>query len=177
MITVRSPVQFEGYWGDPEKSQEVLRDGWVQIGDVGYFDANGFLHVLGRAADRVQRNGRWIDPRAVEECAHAHPAVKEACLVQSGEKALLAVSLRHAWRAKPDASVSSNLLHHLSSRLHGDLLPDSIHVLETIPRSFLNKMLRREVRQMFDGPAEANNSGLLFTSRQTAPVPPQKAAT
>jgi fatty-acyl-CoA synthase len=57
LITARTPVAFEGYWKDPERTAETLREGWVVMGDVGYFDRRGYLHVLGRTADRVQRAG------------------------------------------------------------------------------------------------------------------------
>ena len=84
LITVKTPVRFDGYWLDPEKSRETLRDGWVVMGDLGYYDAAGYLHVLGRSADRVARIGQLLNPREVEEVAHTHSAVKEACLVQHG---------------------------------------------------------------------------------------------
>lgn len=151
LITVRTPVCFEGYWLDPDKTGEVLRDGWVVMGDLGYFDTAGRLHVLGRTADRVRRAGRNINPREIEEQAHRHPAVKEACLVQHGERLALVISLRRAWRASAQPSpLEQEIAAHLSPLLDPALLPDYVKIVDDIPRSFLNKMLRREVRAMLE---------------------------
>lgn len=155
LITVRTPVGFAGYWLDPERSAETLRDGWVVMGDVGFFDAQGYLHVLGRTADRVLRAGQWMHPRDVEEAAHCHAAVKEACLVQHGEQAVLVFSPRHAWRdalagASSRAELEQELAEHLAASLPPALRPDRVHLVADIPRSFLNKTLRREVRALLD---------------------------
>lgn len=149
LITVQTPVQFEGYWFDTEKTRETLRDGWVVMGDLGYFDAAGYLHVLGRSADRVHRNGQMLNPREVEEVAHCHPAVKEACLVQHEAEAVLVLSLRHHWRnGRSQQSMAHDVAEFLVRNLPAEMQPDDVRVVHEIPRSFLNKMLRREVRLM-----------------------------
>ncbi len=151
LVTVRTPVRFDGYWQAPEKTAETLRDGWVVMGDVGYFDAAGYLHVLGRNADCVYRNGQRLNPRETEEIAHGHAAVKEACLVQHGPAAVLVVSLRLRWRSGYDRQlVESDIADHLAQHLPDTALPDQVRVVAELPRSFLNKLLRREVRLMLD---------------------------
>jgi len=151
LITVRTPVRFEGYWLDPEKTHETLRDGWVVMGDVGHFDADGYLHVLGRSADRVQRGGQMLNPREIEEVAHCHPAVKETCLVQHGAAAVLVVSLRQSWRAQRNwQALEHDIAEYLVQHLAPGLQPDDVRIVEEIPRSFLNKMLRRDVRLMLE---------------------------
>lgn len=154
LITVQTPVQFDGYWLDPEKTRETLRDGWVVMGDLGYFDPAGYLHVLGRNADRVARHGQLLNPREVEEVAHTHPAVKEACLVQHGAAAVLVLSLRRSWRTGHDGpALAHDIAQYLAHKLPQQLQPDDVHIVEEIPRSFLNKMLRREVRLMLEAAA------------------------
>ena len=151
LVTVQTPVRFDGYWNDPEKTRETLRDGWVVMGDLGYFDAAGHLHVLGRNADRVARHGQLLNPREVEEVAHTHPSVKEACLVQHGPLAVLVLSLRRSWRTGHDwAALERDIAQYLAHKLAPALQPDDVRIVEEIPRSFLNKMLRREVRLMLE---------------------------
>lgn len=157
LITVRSPSCFDGYWNDALKTANTLRDGWVVIGDHGQFDADGRLHVLGREADRVRRGDQWIHPRDVEEIAHEHAAIKEACLVQQGTRAVLAVSLRRAAPASTataaqaqHAQSTEDILAHMQRHLPAHLWPDEVTIVPAIPRSFLNKVLRREVRAMLD---------------------------
>jgi fatty-acyl-CoA synthase len=151
LITVLTPVRFDGYWLDPEKTSETLRGGWVVMGDLGYFDTAGYLHVLGRSADRVSRNGQLLNPREVEEVAHTHPSVKEACLVQHGAQAVLVLSLRQSWRKEHDwRTLEGEIAQYLVQQLPAHLQPDDVRIVEEIPRSFLNKMLRREVRLMLE---------------------------
>lgn len=160
LITVRTAVCFNGYWLDPDKTRETLRDGWVVMGDVGYFDQNGYLHVLGRTADQVRKGDQAINPREVEELAHRHPSVKEACLVQHGEQAALVVSLRRSWQNRSRQEVEKDLDVHLKQWLDPQNHPDLVRVVDEIPRSFLNKMLRREVRAQLAGSAsEATVAG------------------
>lgn len=151
LITVKTPLRFDGYWLDPEKTRETLRDGWVVMGDLGYFDTAGYLHVLGRSADRIQRHGQLLNPREVEEMVHTHPAVKEACLVQHGNAAVLVLSLRQSWRSGHDwHALERDIASYLHHKLPEHLQPDGVRIVEEIPRSFLNKMLRREVRLMLE---------------------------
>lgn len=149
-ITVQTPVGFDRYWNDPEKTRETLRDGWVLTGDMGCYDQAGYLHVLGRSADRVHRDGRMLNPREVEEITHGHPAVKECCLVQHGDNgAVLVVSLRQTWRTEHNwRAMEHDITEYLGENLAAALQPDRVRVVAEIPRSFLNKMLRREVRAM-----------------------------
>ncbi|GAA6142512.1 long-chain fatty acid--CoA ligase [Hydrogenophaga sp. 5NK40-0174] len=151
-ITVRTPVQFNGYWpsrsGMTAKTAETLRDGWVVMGDIGYIDMAGRLHVQGRMADLITRNGLSVAPRQTEEAAHGHPAVKETCFVQVDDRAVLVVSLRRDWQMKDAPAVAQALMQQLRDTLEPSAVPDDIEVVPEIPRSFLNKMLRREVRMM-----------------------------
>lgn len=175
MITVRSPSCFDGYWNDSLKTADTLRDGWVVIGDHGHFDADGRLHVLGREADRVRRGDQWIHPREVEEVAHEHAAIKEACLVQQGTRAVLAVSLRRTASASTAAATRSRhgesterILEHLQRHLPAHLWPDEVVIVPAIPRSFLNKVLRREVRAMLGAAGAQRRSERAATSAPTA---------
>ena len=102
----------------------------------------------GRRADTVRRGDQVIYPRQVEEVAHAQAAVRDACLVQVKEEAHLVVTLRHAWRTAPDRdALTQEIDAYLRQHLAPELQPNRIHIVDAIPRSFLNKMLRREVRE------------------------------
>jgi len=157
-----------------------MRDGWVVMGDVGFCDTWGYLHVLGRSADRVQRNGQWLNPREVEEAVHCHPCVKEACLVQHGVAAVLVVSLRQSWRTGHHLrSLEHDIIEYLAKNLNADLQPDDVRIVEEIPRSFLNKMLRREVRLMLEAtpPREASprESGATVAAAVPLHTPPSSS--
>ncbi len=149
-ILVASPTLFSGYWQRPDLTQRVLKDGWFRTGDHGYFDHEGWLHVLNREADIIQRRGHVIYPRLVEEAVHDFPGVKEACLVAVGEEptAVLCVSLRQGWREKEGSPhLAEQILRFLETRLHPWQLPDQVHFFPELPRSYLHKVLPRDVRR------------------------------
>ena len=148
-VLIKSPLVFGGYWRRPDLSAQALSAGYLRIGDIGRLGAEGHLTVLGRKADLVQRAGRTIYPRLVEEAVHDHPAVKEATLVQGPQGAVLVFSLRRALRARqPLAHWRAALAGHLADRVPAWQWPDDYVLLDELPRSPLGKVLRREVREL-----------------------------
>lgn len=149
-IIIDSPTTFSGYWERPDLNQRVLRDGWYYTRDLGFFDQEGWLQVLGRRADVIQRNGKCIFPLQVEEAAHDHPAVKEACLVTGIEENLLvlAVSLRKNQQERISLpELKSEILQTMRRSLSPGHLPDQLTIMPELPRSYLGKVLHREVRE------------------------------
>ena len=77
-IVVKSPSVMLGYYEDPEATAEVLRDGWLYTGDLGYMDDNGFLYVTGRKKTViVTKGGKNIFPEEIEEILKQNPLIKE----------------------------------------------------------------------------------------------------
>lgn len=145
-IWINSPTVFEGYPELPEVNREVLHGGYYFTGDYGYFDASGRLHVLDRRQNLVERPQGRIYPRLIEERAHECAYVKEAALVEIGGSTHLCISKRHASRGVDDAVVRDALLAQLTAVLPAWQVPDRIVVLDELPRSFLAKLLHREIR-------------------------------
>ncbi|SEC20934.1 Acyl-CoA synthetase (AMP-forming)/AMP-acid ligase II [Amycolatopsis tolypomycina] len=80
-VWVRTPSAFAGYWRDPSGSAEVLRDGWVRTQDLGFVDAEGYLHLSGRARDVVIVNAIIHYTGPIERAIAAHPDVDQAYVV------------------------------------------------------------------------------------------------
>ncbi|WIV57055.1 class I adenylate-forming enzyme family protein [Amycolatopsis nalaikhensis] len=80
-VWVRTPSAFSGYWRDPETTAEVLRDGWVRTQDLGFVDAEGYLHLSGRARDVVIVNAVIHYTGPIERAIAAHPDVDQAYVV------------------------------------------------------------------------------------------------
>jgi fatty-acyl-CoA synthase len=147
-IVVKTPLAFTGYWGYPELNDAAFYRGWVITGDMGYVDAHERLHVLGRRVDTVHRGAQAIYPRQVEDVAHGQAAVRDACLVQINDEAHLAVTLRHAWRKTADRdALTREIESYLHQHLASELRPDRVHIIDVMPRSFLNQTLRSELRE------------------------------
>ena len=144
-VHIASPTMFSGYWQRPDLTAKVLRDGFMHTGDCGYFDRAGLLHIVDRHVDVISRATRTIYPRLVEEIVHDYPPIKEACLVQVGDRVILVVSWRRAWRER-EPSTLQGLHDFIAERIEAWQRPDQIQVLADLPRSFLCKVLRRDVR-------------------------------
>jgi acyl-CoA synthetase (AMP-forming)/AMP-acid ligase II len=80
-VVVRGDVVMPGYWNEPDATAEALRDGWLHTGDVGSFDADGYLVLRDRSKDLIISGGMNIYPREVEEALLRHPGVRAAAVV------------------------------------------------------------------------------------------------
>lgn len=81
-IAVRGPNVMAGYWRNPEATAAVMTpDGFLRTGDVGWMDADGYLHIVDRTKDMILCSGYNVYPRVIEEAIHRHPAVAEVAVV------------------------------------------------------------------------------------------------
>ena len=80
-IVVRTPDLMVGYWNDTLQTHRVLRDGWLDTGDLARADEDGYLWFVGRDKDMIARGGAKVAPAMVEEALAAHPAVASAAVV------------------------------------------------------------------------------------------------
>src|SRR4029079_7144758 len=80
-ILCRGDVVMPGYWRNPEASAQALRNGWLHTGDVGAFDADGYLSLKDRSKDVIISGGSNIYPREVEEVLLKHAAVREVSVI------------------------------------------------------------------------------------------------
>ena len=80
-VCIKGPQVMKGYFNNPEVTAETLIDGWLHTGDIGIFDENGFLSIVGRKKDMLIYNGYNVYPRQIEEHLYEHPAVAAAIVV------------------------------------------------------------------------------------------------
>jgi malonyl-CoA/methylmalonyl-CoA synthetase len=150
-IEVRGPNVFQGYWRLPEKTAEEFRDGWFVTGDLGAFDAEGYLSILGRAKDLVITGGLNVYPAEVEAALDdldgvvasavigvPHPDFGEgvvACLVAATGAVLREEAVRAALREK----------------LAAFKIPKRVLVLDELPRNAMGKVQKAELRRAYAG--------------------------
>lgn len=150
-IYVSSPTMFSGYRHNPELNKTAFRNGMFNSGDVGYFDAEGWLHLLDRKADIIERNGSMIYPRKIEEEMHYHRAIKEACVVSpdNGRTIVAAVSLRQKFHDIYEPGIlEKELQEQLRNKFGQTELPDRVIRFPELSRSFAGKVLKREVKEV-----------------------------
>ena len=144
-IRIAGPCLMRGYAGDG--SESPIRDGWLQTGDLGRFDADGYLSVTGRLKDLIVRGGENLSPRAIEDTLAGHPAVAACCVVGGphpdlGEVPVAFVVLRRD-RAAVDAAELAALVRRRLSRIH---VPAAVRFLESLPVNAVGKVDRKALR-------------------------------
>ncbi|HUF81389.1 MAG TPA: class I adenylate-forming enzyme family protein [Burkholderiales bacterium] len=136
-----------GYWGRPEKTAEVNRDGWLYTGDVGRMDADGYVYVRGRASERVTVSGEPWYPRDVEEALLEHSEVSMAALIglpdeKLGERPVVYLVMREG------AKVSDReLLASAAPKIGRDLGALSIKRVPSLPVTPTGKISKAELKQ------------------------------
>lgn len=150
-LWARGPMIVAGYWNKPEATAETFVDGWVRTGDLAKIDEEGFLFILDRAKDIVIRGGENIYSTEVENVLYDHPAVMDAALVgiphrTLGEEPAAAVHLVPGMTATED-----ELRDWVRARLAAFKVPVRIIFCdETLPRNAQGKILKRELKALFD---------------------------
>ena len=134
-----------GYWGRPEKTAEVIKDGWLYTGDVGRMDADGYVFVRGRSSERLTVAGEAWYPRDVEEALMEHPEVKAAALIglkdaKLGEKPVVYLVL------KEDSPPDADLVRFAEKRLGRDLKVLSIRRVASLPMTPTGKISKAELK-------------------------------
>jgi long-chain acyl-CoA synthetase len=140
-----------GYWNSPAETAETLRGGWLHTGDIGYQDADGYLHVVDRKKDLILRGGFNIFPRDVEDVLLQHPAVAMAGVVgrpdeRLGEEVVAFVSLRPGGQATP-----AEITRFARERLAAHKYPREVTVLDAVPLTSVGKLDRKALRAQVRG--------------------------
>ena len=147
-IVVSGDLLMSGYLDNPEQTAEALRDGRLHTGDVGYLDERGFLFLKDRLKDVIISGGFNVYPSDVEAALVAHPAIHE-CVVfgrpdeKWGEAVQVAIELREG----ADAS-AEDIISFAKQQVGSVQAPKQVHFVDSLPRSAVGKVQRREVRAM-----------------------------
>jgi acyl-CoA synthetase (AMP-forming)/AMP-acid ligase II len=141
-VAIRGPGLTPGYLNNPEANAEAFFDGWFRTGDSGAL-VDGYLHLRGRIKEMILRGGENISPAEIEDVLLAHPAVAEAvCFGIDDEKYGQVVGAAVTLSAAADPQ---ELRAHCRRSLAAFKVPETIRVLEAIPRTPTGKVQRRVV--------------------------------
>lgn len=146
VISGRSVI--DGYVNNPEANAKSFTDGWFRTGDQGTLDAGGYLSLIGRLKEMINRGGEKIAPREIDDVLLQHPAVAEAVAFGTphpswGEEVAVAVVL------KGDAT-EKDLIAFARGRLADYKVPRKLYIVERIPRTATGKIQRRNVAETFN---------------------------
>jgi acyl-CoA synthetase (AMP-forming)/AMP-acid ligase II len=141
-IVCRGDVVMSGYWNNPDATASTVVDGWLRTGDMGSFDARGFLTLRDRSKDVVISGGSNIYPREVEEVLIAHPDVSEAAVVGTPDEEWGEVVVAFIVGSAAEADLDAHLLERIARFKR----PKRYVYVDELPKNSYGKVLKRELR-------------------------------
>ena len=149
-IVGRGPMLMTGYYKRPDLTAQAIRDGWLHTGDIGFVDADGYLHLVDRLKDMIDSGGVKVYPRDIEEIAVRHPDVREVAVFgvpdeRWGETPMAAVILRPGARVDEE-TMCRWINERVSARFQR---VSRVSILPDFPRSAAGKTLKRELRDPY----------------------------
>ncbi len=150
-IVVRGDVVMSGYWEEPAVTADAIRDGWLHTGDVGSFDANGYLTLRDRSKDLIISGGMNIYPREVEEALLRHDAVAAVSVIgrpdpEWGEAVVAFVVAADPATVPTVAELDQVCLDHIARYKR----PKDYRFVDSLPTNNYGKVLKRELRDRLD---------------------------
>ncbi|MFD8703948.1 AMP-binding protein [Kitasatospora sp. NPDC059648] len=150
-VHVRSATLMAGYWKQPELTAQVLRDGWLDTGDIGYFDADGYLYLADRLKDLIIVVGGHVYPTEVEDLLLTHPAIAQCAVfgvrdTQDAEHVHVAVVPAPGQQPRLEevrAFVTAN-----KGRIYA---PEALHLVDAIPLTSVGKPDKKRLREAVAG--------------------------
>ena len=144
-IIIRAPQIMVGYWQSPTETANMIRDGWVYTGDLGYLDEDGYLFIVDRKKDLIKPSGFQVWPREVEEVIATHLAVAEVSV--AGVPDDYQGEVGKAWIVlRPDQQVTADEIRaHCREKLAAYKVPKHVEFRDSLPKTMVGKVLRREL--------------------------------
>jgi long-chain acyl-CoA synthetase len=145
-LWARGPQVMRGYWQKPDETQNVLKEGWLSTGDLGFVDSEGYYTLVDRKKDMILVSGFNVYPNEVEAVLASHESVLEVAVIGipdsvSGE-AVKAFVVRKSNHSVTDDDLRS----YCKTFLTGYKTPKLFSFVESLPKSNVGKILRRELR-------------------------------
>lgn len=148
-MALKGDMQMKGYWRQPELTAATLVDGWLLTGDMAYLE-DGYIYMLGRADDIIKVAGEKVSPIEVENVAGECPYVKECACIGVDDPDGLLGQIPVLFLTAKNGYSEDKLLKFLSGRIEKYKIPKKYVVLEAIPRNQMQKVDRKELKNIWD---------------------------
>ncbi len=146
-LCVKGPQVMQGYWQQPEETKEVMfADGWLRTGDIACIETNDYIRIVDRKKDMILVSGFNVYPNEIEDVLALHPDIQEvACIGVPDEHTGEAVKVFIV--PKPGTNLTSaEVRRYCKENLTGYKIPRSVEFRDSLPKSNVGKILRRELR-------------------------------
>ena len=147
-VWARGPNVMQGYWHDEAATREVLIDGWLKTGDIGYLDDEGFLFLVGRRSDIIKTGAHRVHPGEIEEVIAGLTGVSEAAVAGIDDE-LLGQTIA-AWVVpEPGSNISvEQIKARCRDMLASYKIPKQVQIVATLPRTASGKLRRTELSSL-----------------------------
>ncbi len=149
-ICVRSPLRIQGYYRNQQATEELFQGGWSHSGDIGFIDAEGYLHASGRKKSMIKSGGISIFPEEIEEVLLGHPQVEEVAVVgfksqEWGEAVKAMVVLK-----KGETCEAETVIRFCKERMARYKAPKLVEFVANLPRTGLGKIDRARLKAILE---------------------------
>jgi fatty-acyl-CoA synthase len=152
-IVVRAPWLTKEYYKDPEKTEQLWKDGWLHTGDLAFVDPDGYVHIVDREKDAIKSGGEFIPSILIENIVSEMPGIGEVALVgvyneKWGERPVLFVK-------KISNVTKEDIYRHLQKyldigRIQKFWIPDDVIFIEEFPKTSTGKTDKKALREMYE---------------------------
>ncbi|MCX6001006.1 MAG: AMP-binding protein, partial [Chloroflexi bacterium] len=140
---------MKGYWNLPEETAKTIRNGWLYTGDIGYLDDEGYLFLTGRKKDLIIRGGENIFPSDVENILYKNAKVMECAVIGVPDR-VYGEEIKAFVVLKPgESATEQELVDFCKQHLPSFKQPKSVELRESLPKSSVGKILKKELRNLF----------------------------
>ncbi len=145
-ICIRGPQVMKGYWKNEVETQQVLKQGRLHTGDIGYMDEDGYFFIVDRKKEMILSGGYNIYPRHIEEVLYTHEAVLECAVIGvdhevRGQVPKAFIVLKEGMEAE-----ESEIRQFLKASLSAYSVPHAIEFRDELPKSMIGKILKKELK-------------------------------
>ncbi len=148
-IVHRSGHVMTGYLNDPEKTDEAFQYGWFHSGDLGKFDADGYLYVVDRKKDMIKTGGENVASREVEEVLYQYPGVEEVAVIGLPDPKWIEIVAAVVVPKQGKVIEEKQIIAYCRDRLAGFKCPKKIVIVDKLPKNPSGKILKRELKAQF----------------------------
>ncbi|WP_286899582.1 acyl-CoA synthetase [Achromobacter sp. UBA2119] len=149
MVLIKAPNVIPGFLDPDDTARAFTEDGWLVSGDVGLMDAEGRLHLQGRAKDLIIRGGHNIDPKTIEDALARHPAVQLCAAVGAPDAYAGELPIAFVTLAEGSVVTEAELVAYAAEHVdEGPARPKRVVVLETMPMTNVGKIYKPDLRRL-----------------------------
>ncbi|HJV47131.1 MAG TPA: long-chain fatty acid--CoA ligase [Bacillota bacterium] len=145
-ILVKGPNVMNGYFYDLEETNQVLIDGWLHTGDMGYMDEDGYLFIVDRKKELIITRGLNVYPREIEEVIYTYPAVLETAVIGVPDPTRGEIVKAFIVPKEGTTIEKNELMEFLNKRLANYKLPRIVEFVDQLPKNAAGKILKKQLK-------------------------------